>query len=105
MSNRDAIVAAYADGQDMAEIERRYGVTRAQIERVIAEELGTPARPRGPGLTSLGNRVLLGVAVGWVVSVFARLLGAETVLEVAVGVVTAGVVMGLAHHAGTDPRR
>ena len=36
--DRDKIVAEYASGRDVVEIERRYGLTRAQIERLVANE-------------------------------------------------------------------
>ncbi|WP_229401916.1 hypothetical protein [Micromonospora okii] len=50
--DRDQIIAAYADGQEVEEIERRFGVTRAEIEQIVAGEPGpvesAPAPRRAP---------------------------------------------------------
>lgn len=55
---------------------------------------------RGPGLTSRGNRVLLGIGVGFVVAVFAGLLGATGGAQVLVWVISAAVTVALASPRG-----
>lgn len=96
-SREDAIIAAYAAGQDEAEIERTYGTTREEIHRLVAGELAVPPpKPRGPGLASIGNRILLGVAVGFVAQIFLRALGGSGMDRTVVWVVVAAITYGLA---------
>jgi len=45
---RDRIIAAYADGQDVASIEREYGVSRDDIEQIVAETDPVAADPATP---------------------------------------------------------
>ncbi|WBC06776.1 hypothetical protein [Micromonospora sp. WMMA1947] len=72
----DEIIAAYAAGQDVDDIARRYGLTREEVWHLASG--GDQAQPaRQSWRDSKGNRVLLGVAVGWVAWFFAGLLGAE----------------------------
>ena len=62
---------------------------------------------RGPGLQSRGNRVLLGVGAGFVVQIFAGLLGAGAGVQVVVWAVVGVLVYALTapRQAGTDSSR
>lgn len=51
---------------------------------------------RGPGLDSRGNRIALGVAVGFVVQLFAGMLDAGTTERMVVWVVVAAIVYAIA---------
>ncbi|MEU4782845.1 hypothetical protein [Micromonospora sp. NPDC023633] len=46
--DRDRIIAAYADGQDVASIGREYGVSSDDIERIVAETDPVAAEPAAP---------------------------------------------------------
>lgn len=91
----DDITAAYAAGQPVAAIAALYGLTAAEVERIAT---GLPPAPpvRRLGLHSAGNRVLLGVAVGFVVQVFAGLLGATFAAQLVVWVVVAAITYAVA---------
>ncbi len=60
---------------------------------------------RGPGLTSRGSRILLGVAVGWLAWLFAGAAGIGTARWMA-GIVAGAIAYGLAtaaaQRAGQD---
>lgn len=65
-------------------------------------------RRRGPGLHSRGNRILLGIAVGFVAQIFAGLLGASPFAQLVVWVVVAVITIAIATprgQAGTDSSR
>ena len=73
--DHDQVVADYAAGRPVAEIESAYGLTREEIEYLVASTAPPPRR-----LTwreRRGNRILLGIGVGWILSSFAYLFGAE----------------------------
>lgn len=90
----DKIVAAYADGADPRDIGRLYGVSPAEVERIVA---GQPPATQAPppesrlSLAHTGNRVLVGMLVGLIVQVFAGLLGAEFPVRIGLWAVAAFV--------------
>lgn len=100
----DEIVAAYANGWDMAQIESRYDVSRAEVERLVAGGEPVVQANRRPGLNSRGNRVAIGVAVGFVVQVFAGLLGGDFVARMSVWAVAAVITYVLLTAAFTANR-
>jgi uncharacterized small protein (DUF1192 family) len=96
------IVADYASGRDVAEIERRYGVTRAEIERLVAETTASspPSSPRGTApapviaaaaIVGLGALPLL--AVGIIMAV-ADMPLVPVFLIVAIGLAICGSTAG-----------
>lgn len=93
-SEYDDVVAAYAAGRPVAELEREYGLTQAEIEYLVAGEPAAPAKTGG--LHNRGNRVLLGIGIGFVVSTFAGLLGLAGPAVLVVWAVTAACTYALA---------
>lgn len=86
----EQIIAAYANNESVASISSRFNTNRREIE-AIATANG-PQRPERPGgIYGRGNRILLGLAVGGVVSTFARLLGGDGRTQAAMLLVVAGV--------------
>jgi hypothetical protein len=92
-SEHDDVVAAYAAGRPVAELEREYGLTQAEIEYLVAGEPATPTKTGG--LHNRGNRVLLGIGIGFVVSTFAGLLGLAEPAALVVWAVTAACAYAL----------
>jgi hypothetical protein len=88
----DRVIADYAAGRPVGEIEAAYGLTRDEIEYLVADS--APAR-RLTWRDRRGNRVLLSIAAGWLLSSFAYLLGAEMAMYVGVwaigGIITYAV--------------
>ncbi|MEV4722485.1 hypothetical protein [Micromonospora humida] len=91
----DEIIAAYAAGQDVDAIAKRYGLTREEVWH-LAEGGDQAQLARQSWRDSKGNRALLGVAVGWVAWFFAHLLGAATVPSIALLAVVAAIVYAIA---------
>jgi hypothetical protein len=94
METRDQVIAEYAAGRSPAEIGASHGLTEAEVERIVSAETGA-RKPRGPGLSSTGNRVLLSVAIGWVVWFFAHQFGAPTVPGYTLLIVVAAVAYAI----------
>jgi len=69
--HEDEIVAAYRGGHDAERLGRRFGLTAAEVERIV-DRLLPPAR----GLQACGNRVLLAIGVGYLVGFSLNLLAA-----------------------------
>ncbi|WP_433229004.1 hypothetical protein ACQP2H_24180 [Micromonospora sp. CA-248260] len=91
----DEIITAYAAGQDVDAIAKRYSLTREEVWHLA--EGGDQVQPaRQSWRDSKGNRALLGVALGWVAWFFADLLGAETVPSVVLLAVVASLVYAIA---------
>jgi hypothetical protein len=97
----DAIAAEYAAGRDVTEIERQYGLTPE--ESAYLEATGRPWEVvQQRGLQIRGNRILLGIGIGFVVSSFAGLLGATGGAALFLWVVTAAIAYPLlTSYAGT----
>ncbi|WBB73234.1 hypothetical protein O7602_26700 [Micromonospora sp. WMMD1128] len=83
-TSRDELVAAYADGTPIEELEQRYGLARADIERLIADEVRTPEPParRAPAAIVAAALLVAGAGLaaalrltdlmdGWVLAVAA----------------------------------
>lgn len=87
----DEIVAAYRGGQDAERVARRYGLTAAEVEHIV--DRLTPA-PRG--LQVGGNRVLIAVAIGFLVGLgFKFGADVDVVVQLAVWAVAGGVAYGI----------
>jgi hypothetical protein len=89
--HKDDIMAAYAAGTDVAAIEQLYRLEPGEVERIVA---GQPERPaaRQWMLHNTGNRIMLGVGTGFVVQIFAGLLGGQFGVQLIIGVVVAVLV-------------
>lgn len=101
--DEDRVIADYADGRPVEEIEAAYGLTRDEIEYLVA----AGARPIGRwSLQRTGNRVLLAVLVGLVIQYFAGLLGADAVGRTILwAVVSFAAYLVVAGYAGKDSSR
>ncbi|MGW5556853.1 hypothetical protein ACWER9_06475 [Micromonospora sp. NPDC003944] len=64
-SPSDELVAAYADGTPVEELERLYGLSRADIEQLIAAEVRPPSPParRAPGAIVAAVLLVAGTGV------------------------------------------
>lgn len=83
-----AVIAAYAEGRPVADIGREYGLTPEQVEQIVGGPAAVPT-PSRRGFRNTGNRAALAIGVGFVVQVFAGLLGAEAVGRVVLWAVVA----------------
>lgn len=99
LDREDEIVAAYANGWDVETIESHYGVTREQVERIVAgDEPDEPVEVVVSWRHSKGNRAALGGLVGFVVAIFGLQLGMAGLQQL---FVWAGV--GIVVYALTSP--
>jgi hypothetical protein len=92
------VIAAYAAGEDVAEIERRHGLTRDEIEWLVRHDAGH--RPSGPNTPSMPNTPSTPdrPPAAIVVAVVIVAVGAAAVLA------TAGIlVAALGFHIGILP--
>lgn len=64
-TSRDELVAAYADGTPVEELERLYGLSRSEIEQLIGGEVRPPSSParRAPGVVVAAVLLVAGAGV------------------------------------------
>lgn len=99
----DPVIADYADGRPVEEIEAAYGLTREEIEYLVA---GQRKPLSGWSLQRRGNQITLAVLAGGLVAYFASLLGAEGAAQIVVWAVVGLVAyMITATYAGRDSNR
>src|SRR5215217_7697458 len=74
-SGRDEeILAAYAAGTDIGQIQRRYGVSEGEIHRIVAEDVGAEPRPSAAG-SGTATRSRGPLAVAGMITIVLGLLG------------------------------
>lgn len=99
----DQVIADYAAGRPVEEIEAAYGLTREEIEYLVA---GQQKPLSGWSLRRRGNQITLAVLVGGLVAYFASLLGATGTAQLFVWAVVGLVAyMITANYAGRDSNR
>jgi hypothetical protein len=100
----ERVIADYADGRPVAEIEAAYGITRTEIEYLVGGQQAPPVSRWS--LQHRGNRIALAFFVGLLIQFFAGLLGAGTGARLLVWAGAAFVTYLLAtNYAGRDSSR
>lgn len=93
-TSRDELVAAYADGTPIEELERLYGLSRSEIEWLIAAELRPPTPParRAPGAVVAAVLLVAGAGVAAALRMADIMDGWAFAVAVAISLVVYGLI-------------